>query len=52
MVEKFSPHRADQPFPERVGQGHMKHSLDFVDLQNPKVRRPTVRLKTAHHDRY
>src|SRR6266852_583871 len=23
----------------------MRHSLDFVDLQNPKVRRPTVRLE-------
>jgi len=23
----------------------MRHGLDFVDLQNPKVRRPTVRLK-------
>src|SRR6266849_6520105 len=23
----------------------MRHSLDFVDLQNPKVRRPTVRTE-------
>src|SRR6266496_2397873 len=23
----------------------MRHGLDFVDLQNPKVRRPTVRLE-------
>jgi len=23
----------------------MRHGLDFVDLENPKVRRPTVRLE-------
>ena len=23
----------------------MRHGLDFIDLQNPKVRRPTVRLE-------
>src|SRR5712664_44596 len=23
----------------------MRHGLDFVDLQNPKIRRPTVRLE-------
>jgi len=45
MVEKFSPHRADQALHEGVGQGHIRHGLDFVDLQNPKVRRPTVRLE-------
>ena len=43
-VEKFSPHGPDQALHEGVRHGHMGHGLDFVDLQNPKVRRPTVRL--------
>jgi hypothetical protein len=45
MVEKFSPHRADQALHEWVRQRHIRHSLDFIDLQDPKVRLPTVRLK-------
>ena len=44
MVETFSPRRADQALHEGVGPGHMRHGLDFV-LQNPQVRRPTVRLE-------
>ena len=45
MVETFSPRRADQALHEWVGPGHMRHGLDFVDLQNPQVRRPTVHLE-------
>jgi hypothetical protein len=45
MVEKFSPHRPDQALHEWVGQGCMRHGLDFIDLQNPQVRRPPVRLE-------
>ena len=45
MVEEFSPHRADQALHEWVGQGHMRYGLDFVDLQNPQVRRSTMRLE-------
>ena len=45
MVEKFSPRRPDQVLHEWVGPGHMRHGLDFVDLQNPQVRRPPVRLE-------
>jgi hypothetical protein len=45
MVKEFSPHRPDQALHEWVGQGHMWHGLDFVDLQNPQVRRPTMRLE-------
>ena len=51
MVEKFSPRRADQALHEWVGPGHMRHGLDCVDLQNPQVRRPTVRLEQRDHDR-
>src|SRR5262249_17860082 len=45
MVEKFSPHRPYQALDEWVGQRHMRHRLDFVDLENPEVRPPTVRLE-------
>jgi hypothetical protein len=45
MVEEFSPHRADQALHEWVGQGHMRYGLDFVDLQNPQVRRSAMRLE-------
>ena len=42
VVEKFSPHGSDQPFHKWVGQRHIRHGLDFVNFQNPKVRRPAV----------
>src|SRR5262249_48420529 len=45
MVEKFSSDRPDQALYEWVGHGHKRRGLDFVDLQNPKVRRPPVRLE-------
>ena len=44
-VETFSPRRSDQALHEGVGPGHMRHGLDFVDLQNPQVRCPTMRLE-------
>ena len=45
MVQKLSPHRPNQALHEGVRQGHIGHRLDFVDLQNSKIRRPTVRLE-------
>ena len=45
VVEIFSPRRADQALHEWVGPGHLRHGLDCVDLQNPQVRRPPVRLE-------
>ena len=45
LVEKFTPHRADQALDERVGQRHRRDGLDRVDLKNPQVRPPTVRLE-------
>ena len=44
-VQKCSPHRSDPSFDERMGEGHMRHGLEFVDLQNPRVRPPLVRLE-------
>ncbi|KAF5406728.1 MAG: hypothetical protein Udaeo2_32080 [Candidatus Udaeobacter sp.] len=41
---EISPHRADQPLHEWVTGAHAC-GLNFVDLQNPKVRRPPVRLE-------
>ena len=45
LIEKFSPHRPDQALDEWVGHRHIRHGLDFVDRENPKVRLPTVRLE-------
>jgi hypothetical protein len=45
LIEKFSPHRPDQTLDDGVGQRHMRHRLDFVDLENPEVCLPTVRLE-------
>jgi hypothetical protein len=45
LVQKFSPGRPDQALDERVGDGHMWHRLDLVDLQNPQVRCLPVRLE-------
>jgi hypothetical protein len=48
MAEEFSPHRADQPFHE-WGDRATRDGLDFVDLQNSKVRPPPVRLSARDH---
>ena len=52
MVKEFSPHGPDQALHEWVGQGHMWHGLDFIDIQNPQVRRPTMRLEQGMINRY
>jgi len=45
VIEEFSPRRSDQALHEWVRQRHVRDSLDFLDLQNPKVRCPPVRLE-------
>ncbi len=45
MVQKLSPYRPDQAFHEGVRQGHIRHGLDLVDLQNSEIRRPPVCLE-------
>ena len=45
MVEEFAARRSDHALHERMGHRHMRHSLDFVDAQNPQVGRPPVRLE-------
>src|SRR3982751_3439076 len=45
LVEKFSAHGSDQALDERVRQRHVGDGFDFVDLQNPQVRHPPVRLE-------
>ena len=37
--------RANQPFHEWVGPRHMRHGFDLVDLEDPEIRRPPVRLE-------
>ncbi len=45
MVEKFSPRCTDQPLHKRMGQWHMGHGFDFIDLENPKIRLPAMVLE-------
>src|SRR5690348_3347077 len=45
VVEKLPPHRSDQALHEWVGQWHVRHGLDFIDFQNPKIRYPAVSLE-------
>jgi hypothetical protein len=45
LVEEFAPHRPDHALDERVRQRHVRYGLDLVDLENPKVRPPTVSLE-------
>ena len=37
LVEEFSARRPNQALHEWVGERHVRHRLDFVDLENPKV---------------
>jgi len=45
LVEEFSPHGPHQALHERVGQRRVCHSFDFVNLLNPQVRLPSVRVE-------
>jgi hypothetical protein len=45
MVGAFAAHRSDQALDKWVRQRHVRYGLDFVDLENPKVRLPPVCLE-------
>ena len=45
LVEEFSTHRPNEALHEGVGQRYARHGFDFVDLQNPQIRHPTVRFE-------
>ena len=45
LVQEFPAHRADQAFDERVRERHMRDRFEFVDVQNPQVRPPPVRVE-------
>src|SRR5262245_11428079 len=44
-TEKFSADRPDDAFHEWVGHRHMRHRLELIDLENPQVRLPPMRLE-------
>lgn len=35
VIEELTADRPDQPLDERVRQGHVRHGLDGLDLQDP-----------------
>ena len=40
LVKEFPTYTSDQPFNERMGHGHMREGLDFIDLENAKIGLP------------
>jgi hypothetical protein len=34
-IETFAPYGANQPFDDRVGARHVRHGLDFLDVEDP-----------------
>ena len=41
-VQTFAPNGADQPFNEGMGERHVRHRLDFPDVEDPQIRLPLV----------
>ena len=40
LVNEFPTYTSDQPFNKRMGHGHMREGLDFLDLQYAKIGLP------------
>jgi len=37
-IQALAPYGPNQPFDSRMGARHVRHRLDFPDVQNPQVR--------------
>ena len=42
-VQTFAPNGANQPFDEGMRERHVRHRLDFLDVENPQIRLPLVK---------
>ena len=41
-VQTFPPNRSDQPFDEGMRERHVRHRLDFPQVEYPQIRLPSV----------
>ena len=39
-VQTFAPNGANQPFNEGMGERHVRHRLDFPDVEDAQIRLP------------
>src|SRR4030081_2470410 len=39
-IQAFAPYGPNQPFDDWMGARHVRHRLDFPDVEDPQVRRP------------
>jgi hypothetical protein len=43
VVQIFAPYGPNQPFDDRMGARHVRHRLDFPDVEDPHVRLPPMK---------
>ena len=44
-VEEFPSDCSDEPFDERMRQGHVRHGLHLRYVEDPEIRLPSLKLK-------
>jgi hypothetical protein len=42
-IQTFAPPGPNQPFDDRMGARHIRHRLDFPDIEDPQVRLPLMK---------
>jgi hypothetical protein len=42
-IQTFAPYGPNQPFDDRMGARHVRHRLDFSDVEDPQVRLPLMK---------
>jgi hypothetical protein len=45
LIEVFAPDGPDQPLNERMRKGCARNGLDLINLEDPKVREPSLKTK-------
>ena len=42
-IQAFASYGPNQPFDDRMGARHVRHRLDFPDVEDPQVRLPLIK---------
>jgi len=42
-IQTLAPYGPNQPFDDRMGARHVRHRLDFLDVEDPQVRLPLMK---------
>jgi hypothetical protein len=42
-IQTFAPYGPNQPFDDRMGARHVRHRLDFPDIEVPQIRPPLMK---------